>query len=160
MTIEQAVAAPLEQQMNGVDNMLYMQSTNANDGTMTETVTFDVQTDVNLDQVNTQNRVAQATAVPAAGREPERHDHPQVDRPALLLIALYSPKGTYDALFLSNYATINLVDPLYRVPGRGPGAHLRRRRLRHAHLGEARPAGQAGHHRAATSTRRCSSRTR
>jgi HAE1 family hydrophobic/amphiphilic exporter-1 len=60
VTIEQSVSTPLEQQMNGVDNMLYMQSTNANDGTESLTVTFDVDTDVNTDQVNVQNRLAQA----------------------------------------------------------------------------------------------------
>src|SRR6267378_1081445 len=60
ITVEQSVATPLEQQMSGVDDMLYMQSTNANDGTMALTVTFDIDTDPNIDQVNVQNRVAQA----------------------------------------------------------------------------------------------------
>src|SRR3979411_3460350 len=60
MTIEQSVATPLEQQVSGVDNMLYMQSTNANDGSMQLTITFDIATDPNIDQVNVQNRMAQA----------------------------------------------------------------------------------------------------
>ena len=119
VAIEQAAAAPLEQQMNGVDNMLYMQSTNANDGTMTETVTFDVQTDVNQDQVNTQNRVAQAQPFLPAEVNQNGMTIKKTTGTSLLLLSLYSPKGTYDGLFLSNYATINLVDPLYRVPGVG-----------------------------------------
>src|SRR5262245_38940076 len=60
VTIEQSVATPLEQQVNGVDDMLYMQSTNGNDGSMQLTVTFDIDTDPNIDQVNVQNRLAQA----------------------------------------------------------------------------------------------------
>jgi HAE1 family hydrophobic/amphiphilic exporter-1 len=119
LTIEQSVATPLEQQMNGVDNMIYMQSINANDGTMTENVTFDVETDINIDQVNTQNRVSQAQP----NFPPDVNQFGLTVKKAtsnpLLIVSLYSPKGTYDALFLGNFATINVNDAIYRVPGVG-----------------------------------------
>jgi HAE1 family hydrophobic/amphiphilic exporter-1 len=119
ITIEQSVATPLEQQMNGVDYMIYMQSTNANDGSMKLTVTFDVETDINLDQVNTQNRVSQAQPnLPPDVNQFGLTVKKSTSNP-LIMIALYSPKGTYDALFLGNYATINVNDALYRVPGVG-----------------------------------------
>jgi HAE1 family hydrophobic/amphiphilic exporter-1 len=105
--------------MNGVDNMLYMQSTNANDGTMALTVTFDVDTDPNIDQVNVQNRVAQAqpnlpTDVSQFGLTMRK----STGLP-MLVISLFSPNKTYDSLFLANYANININDALYRVPGVG-----------------------------------------
>src|SRR5499433_1328199 len=119
VTIEQSVSTPLEQQMNGVDNMLYMQSTNANDGTEQLTVTFGVETDVSIDQVNVQNRVAQAQPnLPADVNAYGLTTRKSTGLP-MLIISIFSPNNTYDALFLSNYATINLNDVLYRVPGVG-----------------------------------------
>src|SRR4051794_26454008 len=105
--------------MNGVDNMLYMASTNANDGTMQLTVTFDVATDPNIDQVNVQNRIAQAQP----NLPPDVNTFGLTMRKAtgfpMLIVSLLSPKNTYDALFLANYANINIIDALYRIPGVG-----------------------------------------
>jgi HAE1 family hydrophobic/amphiphilic exporter-1 len=105
--------------MNGVDNMLYMQSTNANDGTESLTVTFDVDTDVNTDQVNVQNRVAQAQPnLPTDVNQFGINLRKSTGLPTLV-ISLFSPNKTYDSLFLANYANINVNDVLYRVPGVG-----------------------------------------
>jgi HAE1 family hydrophobic/amphiphilic exporter-1 len=119
VTIEQSVATPLEQQVNGVDDMLYMQSTNGNDGSMQLTVTFDIDTDPNIDQVNVQNRLAQAqpnlpTDVAQYGLTMRK-----VTGLPMMVASLFSPGKSYDALFLANYANINIVDALYRVPGVG-----------------------------------------
>src|SRR6185436_5749630 len=119
LTIEQSVATPLEQQMNGVDKMLYVQSTNASDGTMTLSVTFDVDTQVSIDQVNAHNRVAQAQpSLPADVNQFGLTYRSTVGLP-LVVFAIYSPRGTYDSLFLGNYAVINVNDALYRVNGVG-----------------------------------------
>jgi HAE1 family hydrophobic/amphiphilic exporter-1 len=105
--------------MNGVDNMLYMMSTNANDGTMNLKVTFDVGTNVDIDQVNTQNRVSQASPnLPTSVNQYGVTVKKLMGLP-LLVLSVYSPNGTYAGQFLGNFATININDALLRVPGVG-----------------------------------------
>jgi HAE1 family hydrophobic/amphiphilic exporter-1 len=119
VTVEQSVATPLEQQMNGVEDELYMQSVNANDGTITLRVTFDVGTDRNADQINAQNRVSQAVPSLPADVNSFGLTYRKTQGTPLMLISLFSPKGTYPGLFLGNYALINVNDAIYRVPGVG-----------------------------------------
>jgi hydrophobic/amphiphilic exporter-1 (mainly G- bacteria), HAE1 family len=119
VTVEQSVATPLEQQMNGVDDMIYMQSTNANDGTMQLTVTFDVGTNPNIDQVNVQNRLAQGQPNLPPDVNQFGLTLRKITGLPMIVLGLYSPKKTYDALFLANFANINIIDALYRVPGVG-----------------------------------------
>jgi hydrophobe/amphiphile efflux-1 (HAE1) family protein len=117
--VVESVATPIESKVNGVDKLLYMQSYSSNDGKMTLNVTFDVGTDVDIMQVNTQNRVNQAEAqLPDAVKSQgiiTNRSSPDI----LLAIGLSSPKGTYDGVFLGNYADINLVDQIKRVKGVG-----------------------------------------
>src|SRR5437868_2530396 len=119
LTIEQSVAAPIEQQMSGVDNMNYMYSINANSGDIRLIVNFDVATDPNIDQVLTQLRVAQAQSQLPADVNNYGVTVKKSTTAPLLLIALYSPKASYDGVFLANYGYINLFDQLTRVPGIG-----------------------------------------
>ena len=116
-TLTQAVATPIEQQMNGVDNMLYMYSVNANNGQATVYVDFDVKTNPDTDQVLSQLRVSQAQSqLPAQVNTAGLVVQKSLTSP-LMLIGLSSPDGKYDVNFLTNYAIINLQDELTRVPG-------------------------------------------
>jgi len=116
-TVEQSVATPIEQEMSGVDNMNYMYSLNANNGEMKLYVNFDVKVDPNTAQVLTQIRKSQADSkLPAEVRDYGVTVKKSTASP-LMLVALSSPNGTYDATFLANYAYINLNDQLTRVPG-------------------------------------------
>src|SRR5271154_5866749 len=109
LTLEQAVATPIEQQVNGVDNMNYMYSLNATGNTNTTLIVdFDVKTDPNTDLILTQSREELAASqLPADVNNYGITVRKSVTAP-LMLLALYSPHGTYDAKFLSNYAYINL----------------------------------------------------
>ena len=117
--VMESVATPIESKVNGVDKLLYMQSYNTNDGKLTLNMYFDVGTDVDIMQVNAQNRVGQAEAqLPAAVKQEGvivNRSSPDI----LMVIGLNSPKGTYDATFLGNYCDINLVDAIKRVKGVG-----------------------------------------
>jgi HAE1 family hydrophobic/amphiphilic exporter-1 len=117
LTVEQSVAAPIEQQMSGVDNMNYMYSINANNSTLTLTVSFDVKTDPNTDQILTQMRQNQAASQLPVDVTNYGVTVQKSTAAPLILFDLYSPDGRYDAEFLANYAYINLNDQFTRVPG-------------------------------------------
>src|SRR4051794_11584827 len=117
LTVEQSVATPIEQQMSGVDNMNYMQSVNGNDGTLKLTVNFEVGTDVNQDQILAQMRSNQASSQLPADVNKFGGTVAKSTSSPLLMFALYSPNGTYDNVFLANYANINLNDEFTRVKG-------------------------------------------
>src|SRR5262245_2960452 len=117
--VEQSVATPIEQQVNGVENSIYLKSINANDGTLTLRVSFEVGTDLDIANVLTQNRVSQATAsLPGPVKTYGVTVKKSLAFP-LMLVSLKSPGGTYDSNFLSNYAAININDALSRIRGVG-----------------------------------------
>jgi HAE1 family hydrophobic/amphiphilic exporter-1 len=120
LTLEQSVATPIEQQMSGVNQMIYMYSTNASTGGQTNLrVDFDLSTDPNLDQVLAQMRFSQAQSqLPPEVANQGVTIKTSTTSP-LALFSIYSPKGSRDALFLANYAYINLNDAMTRVPGVG-----------------------------------------
>jgi len=119
LTLEQSVSTPIEQQMSGVDNMLYLYSINSNNGQVRLNVIFDVGTNPNTDQILTQMRYQQTESqLPVEVRNYGITLRKAVASP-LALFSVYSPNRTHDALFLTNYAYININDPMTRVPGVG-----------------------------------------
>ena len=116
-TLSKTVAAPIEEQLSGVENMLYFNSTSSSNGQTVITATFEVGTDVDKATFNVNNRVQLAT--PRLPLEVTRNGVTVAKRSQniLLVVALNSPKSTYDTLYLSNYATQNVVDDLKRIPG-------------------------------------------
>src|SRR6188472_1244668 len=117
--VEGSVATPLEHQINGVEKMIYMKSTNANDGTLTLKVSFEVGSNLDMNNVLTQNRVSQA--MPQMPQSVKNYGVSVKKALAfpLLVISIKSPKGTYDSAFLSNYTTININDAIARIQGVG-----------------------------------------
>jgi hydrophobe/amphiphile efflux-1 (HAE1) family protein len=118
-TIQKTVAAPIEQQVNGVEHMIYMSSTSSSSGTVNITVSFEIGTDPDQATINVNNRVQQA--LPTLPEEVRRLGVTVEKRSTnfLQIVALQSPDGRYDTIYLNNYAILNIIDELKRVPGVG-----------------------------------------
>ena len=145
--VASTVTTPLEEQINGVKGMAYMSSVSANDGSATITVTFNVGYPIDIAAVDVQNRVAQAqgdlpSIVNQAGVVVDKKN-PDI----LLGVTLYSPDNSVSLLDISNYAYLQLVDPLKRLPGVGDVVIFGERRYSMRDLAQPRQAGQTRHHR-------------
>ena len=136
----------IEAQVNGVDRMIYMKSTSGGDGSYVLNVTFAVGSDPDLNTVNVTNRVNQALALLPPEVQRNGVTTKKQSTSLLQVVAMYSPKGSRDALFLSNYAKINMVDALKRVKGVGDAEQLGRPRILDADLAQPRPHGEPRHH--------------
>ena len=148
--IAETVASPLEQQMNGVEGMLYMFSQATSDGALTLTITFALGTDLDNAQVQVQNRVAQT--LPRLPQDVQRIGvtTEKASPDFIMVVHLVSPDERYDMLYLSNYAHLQVKDELTPPGGRRRRAGLRRRRIQHARLARSGSAGVAaadGHRR-------------
>src|SRR3984893_3194429 len=115
-TVIDAVALPIEQQVNGVEGMIYMQSYAGADGSYALTVTFDIGTDLNSAQVLVQNRVSSALSSLPQSVQVQGVNVQKRSTAILQIVTLTSPEGRYDSLYLSNYASIRLKDEIARVP--------------------------------------------
>ena len=115
--VAETVAVPIEQEVNGVEDMIYMSSTSADDGSMNLTVTFEIGTDIDMATVLVQNRVSQAE--PKLPEETKRQGiiTKKKSTAIVLMVNLQSPDGRFDEIYLSNYININLKDVMARVPG-------------------------------------------
>ena len=125
--VADSVAAPIEQQVNGVERMLYMSSQCTNDGAYNLTITFELGTDLNMAQVLVQNRVSLAMPLLPAQVQVQGVSTKKKSPSILLAVNLISPDGRYDDLYLSNYATIQIKDELLRINGVGDVTYLGQR---------------------------------
>ena len=150
-TVVDTVALPIEQQVNGVEDMLYMQSFSGSDGSYSLTVTFKIGIDLNFAQVLVQNRVASALSQLPQAVQSQGVTVQKKSTAILMFVTLTSPDARFDSLFLANYATIRLKDELARLPGRRQCHGVRRRPIFDAGLARPRQAqgprpGSAGRH--------------
>ena len=139
-TVVDTVALPIEQQVNGVEDMLYMQSFSGSDGSYSLTVTFKIGTDLNFAQVLVQNRVASAVSQLPQAVQSQGVTVQKKSTSILMFVTLTSPDARFDSLFLANYATIRLKDELARLPGVGNVVGVRRRPIFDARLARPRQA--------------------
>ena len=144
-TIAQMVATPIEQQVNGVEGMLYMSSTSSSAGVYRLTVTFEVGTDLDMATVLVQNRVNMTLSSLPQEVTKIGVTTTKESTNVVMFLTLTSDNPSYDALYLSNYAELNLVNELSRVKGVGSVGEFRGRKLQYASLAESRLTDHPGH---------------
>ena len=145
--IAETVAAPIEQQVNGVENMLYMSSQSAADGSYTLNVTFELGTNIDMNTVLTQNRVSAALAQLPEDVQRQGVTTKKVSSALVLVLSVFSPDNRYDDLFVTNYVTINMKDTLSRIPGVGNIVLYPEQGLLHAVMARRGQTAREGSHR-------------